>query len=239
MSSNKINARITGILFITATAASILSLPFLEPLNASNYLAKLSSNQDSVLVGVLFIIIGAAASVSIAVSLYPLLKKYNGGLALGAVAFRLIEAMLGIVGAIGIILLLNLSPQFVKAGAPTSSYFQTLGSVTIAGYHWVEYAGLPLAFCLGAMMYYIVFYRSRLIPRWLSGWGIVGVTLGIAAALLVMFNLISPLSTVQLVLNLPFIGAQEMVLAAWLIIKGFNSSAITSSLPGANSQLHD
>lgn len=171
--------------------------------------------------------IGAAASASIAISLYPILRRYNEGLALGSVGFRLIEGVLYIVGAIFLLLLLTLSQEFVKAGAQNSSYFQTLGVVFLAGYHWVGFVGAVLAFYLGALMYYYIFYQTKLVPRWLSGWGLVGATLGIVASLLVMFGLIGPLSTFQVVLNLP-IAVQEMVLAVWLIARGFNSSAIAS-----------
>jgi hypothetical protein len=85
----------------------------------------------------------------------------------------------------------------------------------------VYYGGAVLAFCLGALMYYIIFYQTKLVPRWLSGWGLVGVALLAIAALLVMFGVIAPLSTSQVVLALP-IAVQEMALAVWLIFKGFN-----------------
>jgi hypothetical protein len=80
-------------------------------------------------------------------------------------------------------------------------------------------------------MYYIIFYQTKLVPRWLSIWGLVGVTLCITSAILVMFNIIGVSSTVMLVLNFPFIAAQEYVLAVWLIVKGFNPSAIASKSP--------
>jgi hypothetical protein len=182
---------------------------------------------NKVLIGALFAFIGAAASASIAISLYPILKKYNEGLALGAVGFRLIEGVLDIAIVISLLLLLTLSQEFVKAGAPASSYFQTLGVVFLAGYDWVFDVGVPLVFCLGALMYYSLFYQTQLVPRWLSGWGLVGATLGIVASMLAMFGLIGHLSTFQVVLNLP-IGVQEMVLAVWLIVRGFNSSALAS-----------
>ena len=73
-------------------------------------------------------------------------------------------------------------------------------------------------------MYYVVFYRSRLIPRWLSGWGVVAVAMGFTASVLVVFQVITPMTTPQIVLNLP-IFLQEMVLAVWLIAKGFNATA--------------
>jgi len=119
--------------------------------------------------------------------------------------------------------------EFVKAGAPASSYFQTLGASMLAGYHWSGNVASLLAFSLGALMYYYIFYQTRLVPRWLSGWGLVAAALCMVAGVLVMFSLIGPLSTPQVVLALP-IAVQEMVLAVWLIVKGFNPSVVASEL---------
>jgi hypothetical protein len=227
MNRNRKTAIIAGVLFITATVASILSLPFLEPINAPNYLVTVSANGNQVTIGAFLAFIAAAASVSIAISLYPILRKSNEGLALGAVCFRLIEGVFYIVGVICLLLLLTLSQEFVKAGALDSSYFHTLGILSLAGYHWVGNVASLLAFSLGALMYYYIFYQTKLVPRWLSSWGLVGAALCMVAGLLVMFRLIGPLSTFQVVLALP-IAVQEMVFAVWLIVKGFNSSAIAS-----------
>jgi Domain of unknown function (DUF4386) len=227
MNSYRNNAISAGVLLIIATVASILSLPFLEPINASNYLVSVSANGNQVTIGALLAFIAAAASASIAISLYPILRKYNEGLALGAVGFRLIEGVFYIVGVMGLLSLLTLSQEFVKAGAPDTSYFQTLGALILAVRDSAGFVFGVIAFCLGALMYYYVFYQSKLIPRWLSGWGLVGATLCMVAGVLVMFRLIIPVSTIHIVLNLP-IAVQEMVLAVWLIVKGFNSSAIAS-----------
>lgn len=228
MNANRTIARIAGVLFITATVANILgNVGFLNPiLNNPDYLLKIFVNENRVILGALFLLIGAFACAGIAISLYPILRRYHEGLALGSVGFRIIEGVLYIVGIIGVLLLLTLSQEFVKAGAPASSYFQTSGVLLRAEYDWANLTGI-LAFYLGALMYYAIFYQSKLIPRWLSGWGFVGATLGLVASMFVLFGLIGQLSTIQVVLNLP-IGVQEMVLAIWLIGKGFNSSAIAS-----------
>ena len=91
-----------------------------------------------------------------------------------------------------------------------------------------------LAFGVGALMYYWVLYRSRLVPRWLSAWGLVAIASLMLSGVLVMFGVIEPLSPPQVVLALP-IFLQEMVLAVWLIAKGFDSSAIAAASAGRTS----
>jgi hypothetical protein len=137
------------------------------------------------------------------------------------------EGMLYIIGAVGLLSLLTLSKEYVQAGAVNASIFQASGTSLLAVRDW---AGLlsVIAFTLGAMMYYCVFYQSRLIPRWLSAWGLLGVALSLACVLLTIFNRLMPFSPVFILLQAP-IGLQEMVLAVWLIVKGFNPSAIASA----------
>lgn len=228
MHANRTIARIAGVLFITATVASLLgTVGFLNPLlQTPEYLLKIVANENRVILGALFQIIAAFASAGIAISLYPILRRYHEGLALGAVGFRMIEGVFYLVGTIGVLLLLTLSQEWVKTGAPVSSYFHTSGVLSLAVSNWANLIG-TLAFYFGALMYYAILYQANLIPRWLSGWGFVGAILGLVASMFVLFGLIGQLSTIQVVLNLP-IGVQELVLAVWLIVKGFNSSAIAS-----------
>jgi hypothetical protein len=74
-------------------------------------------------------------------------------------------------------------------------------------------------------MYYYLFFQSRLIPRWLSGFGIAAITLMMAACVLSLFS--DNAITGYTLLVLP-IALQEMVLAVWLIVKGFSPSAFAS-----------
>jgi hypothetical protein len=148
------------------------------------------------------------------------------------------EGVLDIVGVIGLVLLLALAQAFMKAGAPAASYFHTVGALLLTGRDWVNTVAVLLTWCISALMYYAVFYQTRLVPRWLTGWGLVGCSVTIVGSLLVMFQVIAPWSTVQGVMNLP-IALQEMVLAVWLIAKGFNLSAAVSksTKPAANELL--
>ena len=220
-------AMIVGVLFIIATGADILSSQFLGPITATNYLVSVSANGGLVGTGALLLFIGGAAATGIAISLYPVLIKFNAGLALGSVGFRTFEGVLRFVAVCFLLLLITLSQQFVKAGAPDSSYFQTLGVLLYAGYRLVGNVGSLLTFSIGCTLYYIIFYRTKLVPRWISVWGLVFGISGIVSCALVSIGLIAPFSTEQVVMVIPMLP-QEMVLAVWLIVKGFNQSAIAS-----------
>jgi Domain of unknown function (DUF4386) len=128
--SGNVVARVAGVLFITATAASLLSTSLLNPvLNGSGYLAKIFAHQDRVIVGVSVELLAAFSSAAIAISLYPVLARHRPGLALGSVGFRLIEGVLYVVGAIGALLLVTLSQQAASTQAPGSPYFSTTGAL--------------------------------------------------------------------------------------------------------------
>ena len=227
MNSYRKNAIIVGVLFITATVANILSDVFLGPiLDAPDYLIKVSANENQVIIGALFKLIMAVACAGIAIWLYPILKKHNEALALGYVGARIIEGVLYIVAVIGLLSLLTLSQEFVKAGAPDASHFQALGTLLLAASDWAFMLGITV-FGLGALMLYYLLYQSKLIPRWLSVWGLIGAPLMLAGGLLGMFGSLTETSVLGTFIFLP-IAVNEMVLAVWLIVKGFNSSAIVS-----------
>jgi hypothetical protein len=216
-----------GILFVIADLVGFLSLPFMAPVNAANYLVSVSTNGGLVATGAVLLFIGGAAAIGIAISLYPVLRKYNEGLALGSVGFRTVEGVFDFIGVLGLLILITLSKQFVGAGAPDSSYFQTIGLMSISGFHWAVNVVKLMAFSMGCLLYYIIFYRTKLIPQWLSGWGVIAAIMTMLSALLVMYGLIAPFSTAQVILNLPILP-QELVLAVWLIVKGFNPSSVAS-----------
>jgi Domain of unknown function (DUF4386) len=229
MNTNRKTAIIAGMLFIVATTASLVGNGLTGSMLATpDYLSTVSSNGNRVIAGALLSFLAAAASSGIAISLYPVLKKHSEGLAIGAVGFRLIEGVFYMVGALCLLALLPVSHQLISAGGQDTSTLQTLGHLLLAVNDLAGFVFGVLAFCLGALMYYVVFYQSRLIPRWLSVWGIVALVLMFAAPFLTLFDG-EPYSVSGnlIFLALP-IFVQEMVLAVWLIVKGFNSPAPTS-----------
>jgi hypothetical protein len=226
--ANRKTAAVVGVLFIIGTVSGTLGAVIGKPiLDAPDYLNELSANEGQMLIFALLTFVMGVACAGIGLALYPILKKYNEGLAIGTVGFRVIEGVLDMVAAISLIALLALSQEFVKAGAPDASYFQTIGVVINAGTDWLNHGAALLCWCISAFMYYSLFYHFRLVPRWLSAWGLVGITLATIGGVLVMLHVIPAFGTVQTLLNLP-IFPQEMVLAVWLIAKGVNSPAVGS-----------
>ena len=223
MNTHRKTAIIVGALFILATVASSLGIfIFSSILDAPDYLISVSANESQVIMAALFVLIDVVAVVGIAIMMYPILKKHNEALALGYVAARTIEGVLFTVYVVILLLLLTLSQEFVKAGTPDASYFQTGGTLLRAASDWALSLGLRLAFALSALILNYLLFNSKLVPRWLSGWGFVGATLVFALLLLEFFGI-----NLTEILDLP-IALQEMVFALWLIVKGFNSSAIAS-----------
>ena len=223
MNTYRKTAVIVGILFIIGTVAGILSVVFTGPiLGDPDYLVKISANESQIIIGAFLILTMGFALVMVPVMLFPFLKKYNEILALGAFVFRgVLEAVCYILSANNLLFLILLSREYVKAGAPEASYFQTLGAILLEADTYIMNSMIGIVFPIGALMIYYLFYQSKLIPRWLSAWGFLGAIPYLASFLLGFFGF-------ELgILVLP-LAVQEMVMGVWLIVKGFNASALAS-----------
>jgi Domain of unknown function (DUF4386) len=228
MPSYRRNAIAVGLLFIACSAASILSaVPLGSLLDAPVDLAKLAANDDRLVLTALIEFVWAATAAGIAIALYPVLRKHNRALALGSVAGRLVEGALVLVGALSLVTLLGVSQEAVAGGSADASSFQAVSTSLLAARDWTYGLIAMLPFLFGALMYYYLLFKARLIPRWLSGWGLAAVVLSLVATVYSGFTQELGFSNVNIVLNIP-IGVQEMVLAVWLIVKGFNAPTVTA-----------
>ena len=222
MNATRRIAVITGVIFIVATVTDLLAAALTPALTGTDYLARFSSSMNQVAGAALLYLIAAFASAGIAISLYPLLKECNVGLALASVVFRTLEAAFYMVGIVCLLSLLTLGQQFTAAGAADHVSLQAIGDVLVSVKGHASLLAV-FAFCLGAFIYYSLFFQSWLIPRWLSAFGIVAIILMMVAGVLALFS--GNLITSYIPLAAP-IALQEMVLAVWLIVKGFDLSAI-------------
>ena len=185
-----------------------------------DYLTAASAHPDRLATGVLLELVMAVAVLSIAVVIYPVLRRGTERLAMGYVVARSLEAVVYIVGATGLLILITVSEKYVAANDHAA--FAALGQLIRAERDWAGHAILDAAvFSVGALVLNAAFLPVPSRPRWLSLLGLAGAAAYLAAGLLVMHGL-QPLSTPQVVLEVP-LGLQEIALALWLIVKGFSS----------------
>ena len=218
MNSAGSTATATGALLIVATIAALAAAALEPALTGTDYLAGVAEHPDRLAFTALLYLIAAGTSVGIAVALYPLLKNINAALALGSLVFRTIEAVFYTVAVVSLLSIPHLGEQFAKAPADNAPAIHAIADSLLNMRDHATLSGV-LAFCVGALMYYALFYRSRLVPRWLSAWGLAGALLMMSACLLALFSN-NPV-TGYTFLILP-IAVQEMVLALWLLLKGFS-----------------
>lgn len=218
-------ATVVGVFLIVCTVASILAVaPLGSMLDSPVDLTRLAANGDRVLLAALIEFVAAATGAGIAIALYPVLRHHGHALAFGAAAARLASAVLVLVGTLSLLTLLTLAQESVSAGATTSAGTDAAVQVLLAVRDWVANFMISLPFLLGAGTYYFLMYRSAVVPRWLSVWGLLGVAVSLVATLYSGFTQDFGFSTASTVLNAP-IALQEMVLAVWLIAKGFRWEA--------------
>lgn len=228
MKSNQKAAKIVGVLFILAAVSAVAGVMLYDPiLNGSDYLINGSKHANQVILGALMELILVVSAVGTATTMFPILRRYNETIALWHVCFRFLEAIVITVGVISVLSLVTLSQEFVAAGAPDVAAFQTSGTVLKAIHEWTFMLGPNFMLGINTMMYSYIFYKTKLVPRFIPILGMTGATLVFICALLVMFGVIEQVSVWGGLLALP-VAANEMILAVWLIMKGFNSSALAS-----------
>lgn len=216
-------ARIVGALFLIAMAASLIGAGLIEPfLTAADNLGSGTANGSLVMSGVLLELLNGIAVIGIAVMMFPIFKKFNEALALGYVAFRIIEAVIVFAAVISPLALLSLSQEYASGGAADSSYFPSVWASFVTLRTILAAQMLGIFFSLAALLFYYLIYQSKLLPRFISIWGL------IAAILILAWNLLELIGisiSGGLFLALPII-LNEIFMGIWLIVKGFNSSLV-------------
>jgi hypothetical protein len=216
-----------GVLFIVATVAGVASVVALgSNLEGADFLAKVAAHPDNVTVAAVLEAVMALACAGIAIAIYPVLRRTNPGLAIGAVGFRMAEAVVFLVSSVAMLSLVTLGQDQAVVGTQSSA---NLLRVVVDQFAVVS----VLPFGAGAMLYYYGFWQSRILPRWLSGWGLaaMGVMLAVAVGAILTRTDYAGYSALLMPLAL-----QEMVLAVWLIAKGYRAPVeadATAPAPGA------
>lgn len=218
---NKI-AKAVGALFIITMILGMIDAYTVAPiLNTS--LADYYSNESQFYIGAFSILSMSLGVVGIAILLYPVLEKHNRIIAITYVCSRVMECLLLFIGVIVYFLLLNLSQEFIKAGSPESSYFQTLANVAVEARYSCYHVAMIILGIASILLCYLL-YKTRLIPRIISVVGIIGYALVFVSAPLDLLGMIDTTGTGG-VLYVPGALFELLLLPIWLFVKGFNTVA--------------
>jgi hypothetical protein len=219
-------ARIAGIFFVV-TFISIPALPLYDQvLNHTGFIVGGGGGDTRVYLGALFEIITLIAGIGTAVALYPVLRRQSEGLALGYVAVRIFESTLIAVGIVSLLAVVTLR-QDLAGSAGTDNASLILTGRSLVAVHDATFLLGP-AFCAGignGLMLGYLMLRSGLVPRRFALFGIVGGSLALVTAILVLFGAYDQISGPSAVLTLPE-AAWELSLGIYLIVKGFRPSPI-------------
>jgi len=231
MKTYTMNAVMAGALYFLGTIFGVTgavvggdvysSLVSAKPLAGIDILSLAGANASQLTGGAFFTLLMGISLIAMTIFLYPIFRKDSEELAMGMVIFRgALEGVWYMMTTIAFLVLILLGNEYVAIGA-NSTALQSVGNVT---YQFLDVLGPvgTIMFLIGATFLYISFYRTKLIPRWLTIWGFIGVVPYLAYAILHFFHMDNGIGFyLQMVLAL-----QEIVMGLWLIFKGFNQKAV-------------
>lgn len=216
---NTINntSRVLGAAFLLQAVFSLVSNAFLmDPLivpgNIIGTMTKFANNAMQVRAGILGDMVTAFGIIFLGAILFVTLRKQNEKMALVALGFYILEAVLLAVSRLLTFSLLRISQESVIAGHP--AYLQSLGNLTFETMHFGFSALAMLAFCLGAILFYYLLYKSSIVPRALSLWGLITVFPCLIGTLSALFGY-----QVPFLIYLPY-APFEFVIGVWILVKG-------------------
>ncbi len=231
MNTYRKNAVWTGVLYFLGTVFGVTggliggellaSLISGKPPTGVDMLNLAAASSSRITAGAFLTLLMGISLMGMTVFLYPVLRKASKELAMGMVLFRgALEGVFYCISTLTFLTLVAVGNNYIATGAE-SVVLPSIGNLL---YQFASLAApvSSIIFLIGATCIYIVFFRTRLIPRWLTVWGFIGVVASMAAALLNFFHMDPGIGFyLEMV-----IAPQEIVMALWLVIKGFDHEAV-------------
>jgi hypothetical protein len=231
MSPTRKTALVAGVFYLI-TFISIPTLALYGPVKNHRDWILNSGGHTAVLAGGFLEMIVALACIGTAVTLYPVVKRQNEGVALGFVAARVLEAAMIFTGVVSLLSLLTLRQDLGGAAGADTASLVTTGASHVAVYNWTFLLGQTLMPGINALLLGSLMYRSRLVPRVIPLMGLIGAPLLIASVIATMFAQNSSLTGLA-ALPVIAVAAWELSLGVWLVVKGFRPSPITTEMAAA------
>ena len=230
MNSTRRIAVVAGVFFIVAAVAAIIGLALEGPvLSDPRYIVGGSGDDARVILGAFFEVILAISVIGTAVTLFPIVRRQNEGIALGYVAGRVVEAVVIVVGIISLLSVVRLRQEFAGATGADTAAIVAVGKSLVALHDWTFLFGPSLAIGVNTLLLAYLMYTSKLVPWVIAVLGLVGGPLIFVSGTAEMFGLYPQISVWGSIGAIP-VFAWEMSLAVWLIVKGFKPSLITAAI---------
>ena len=232
MTPSKNTVRLLGAAFLTVFVASILSDALHNAAagtgSMSDILASVADHATMMRISNLVgLAVQSTGIIVLAILLYVVLGSQSKVVARVALGWWLAEAITLAVSKIGSSALIPLSQQFIAAGAPEPSHYQTLGEFLYFGIDKTGYDIHGMFFCLGGVLWYWLFYKSKYIPRALALWGLITVIPILLYGLLTLYDRELGRSIPMMIVGIPYI-VFEALIGPWLMIRGIRVDAETT-----------
>ena len=226
MSSTRKTALVAGVFYLITFVSIPTLILYDHALNNEDFIISSGSNTAVFWGGFLEVVV-ALAGIGTAVTLFPVVKRQNEGMALGFVATRTLEAAMIYTGVVALHSLVTL--RQTGATAADAAALVTTGKSLVATYNWAFLVGQSLTPALNALLLGTLMYRSGLVPRGIPLMGLIGAPLLILATVATMFDLIERVSPLAALAALP-VAAWELSLGVYLVARGFRPSPITDGM---------
>lgn len=212
-----------GVLIVLSICVGLMSIA--PSVDTPEYLSEAYPNRIQVLIAALSQIAMSLIYVAISVLLFAVIKKYDEPSALGYLCLRTISQVFNLLGSLILVLLLALSREFMETASTNSASIEALGIVLKSGRDYLNHVLMIVMTSISGIILFTLTFRKKLIPEWLSVFGLIGSAVTIVASILVLFDIIEVITPIYMMLNLPLV-IQDLTFAVWLMTKGFSESTM-------------
>lgn len=219
MDSQRMAAKTFGVFFIVAFLSYGLGTGLVASIsNAPDFLFSLQENKIQYVFGIILMaLIHSFVNIGLAVTAFPLLKPHGERLSYGYVSAAITATTVLVIGAISLLCLIPLSDAYVSGASANAAQYELTATILKQGGFYGYQIGMAI-WGMGGLMFCTLLYKSKLVPRVFSIWGLVGYTVFMAGTIAELYGM-----PIGVQLALPG-GLFELALSLWLIVKGFHYS---------------
>jgi len=217
MSTINKTSKILGFAFLLQFITSFSSGVFLKSTwfvrgDMGETLARIAQSPWLMRATILLDMITALGVIFLGVVLYLTLRKQDEKIALTALTFYILEGALLGASKLGGFSLLRLSQEYVGAGRPADLLL--MGQLAYDAMSFVGDTLHMLVFCIGGILFYFLLYKSAVVPRPMSLWGLLAMFPMLIGTVTQIFGY-----TIPFIFYLPYVPF-EFVIGIWILVKG-------------------